>query len=124
MPTPLPLAPFTPGEEDHPPTHMLRMMLVVASNDDDVSSPYCGLPLASPHHAHLTASCPPHIVSSPSCPSHCVLPASSPPHRVLLTVSLPPSRPPRDHCVLLTAPSAWCPTPTLILISILHVMPA
>ena len=48
MPTPLPLAPFTPGEEDRPPTHMLRMMLVVASNDDGVSSPYCGLPLASP----------------------------------------------------------------------------
>ena len=64
MPTPLPLAPLTPGEEDPPHTRMLRMMLVVTYNDDDVSFPHCGLP----------PSCPPHrIMASP----HGVLPIVS-----------------------------------------------
>ena len=80
----------------------------VASNDDGVSFPRCG------------------GVASPPYPPHCVLPQSRPPHRILLNVAFPPSRPPHDHCALLTAPStmSWCPTPTLILISILYAMPA
>ena len=96
MPTPLPLAPFTPGEEDRPPTHMLRMMLVVASNDDDVSSPYCGLPQP-----------PPIMPTSP----HRVLPTSCPPHRVLLIVS-------SLHRVLPIVSSSLCPCPHRVLLVI------